>query len=132
VIQACFGWSNSALYTFRDELEDYSLRHQDDMWQLDPAHTDVRDIRLAQVLGPGRQVLHYRYGLGLTGWEHLIRVEERIPGAPDDEPTLRCTGGQRACPPEAAAGPLGYREILRQWEARQLDPMIASWLPGVF
>lgn len=132
VIQACFGWSNSALYTFRDELEDYSLRHQDDMWQLDPSHTDVRDIRLSQVLGPGHQLLHYRYGLGLTGWEHLIRVEERIPSSPADQPTVRCTGGQRACPPEAAAGPLGYREILRQWEARQLDPMIASWLPPGF
>lgn len=135
VIQACFAWSNTALYTFRTEREDYSVRHHEDMWQPDLAHTDVRDVTLAQVVEEDqRQLIQYRYGLGFTGWELLIRVEAKEPAheLSSLSAPLRLIGGQRAAPPEAFQGPLAYQALLAQWHNHAIDPMLLALLPPGF
>jgi hypothetical protein len=74
----------------------------------------------------------YRYDFG-DDWEHDITVERVESGG---DPTLRCTGGARACPPEDCGGPHGYAHLLavladrkheehaemKQWAPRGFDP----------
>ncbi len=59
----------------------------------------------------GRRVkFRYVYDMG-DDWLHEIKVEKILPALPDVQ-YPRCTGGERACPPEDCGGFPGYFNLL--------------------
>ena len=108
VIQAAMGWTNSHLHRFRtghDHRSPYFVTHFDIEEGEDGTLED--DVRLDQLVAEKGDELWYEYDFG-DGWDHQLVVEEVLKGSP---PTLRCTGGRMACPPEDCGGIGGYEEL---------------------
>jgi hypothetical protein len=75
----------------------------------------------------------YRYDFG-DQWEHIVELEKILPR--QEGPYPRCTGGERACPPEDCGGVWGYMRLLEilktpdheeyedmvEWAGEDLDP----------
>ncbi|MDX1997214.1 MAG: plasmid pRiA4b ORF-3 family protein [Thermoanaerobaculia bacterium] len=80
------------------------------------------------------RVCNYLYDFG-DEWHHTVTLEARERTRPGVR-YPRCTGGERACPPEDVGGPPGYFEFLtamlnpahpehqsyREWVGRSWDP----------
>ncbi len=108
VIQAAMGWTNSHLHRFRtghDHRSPYFVTHFDIEKGEDGTLED--DVRLDQLVAEGGDELWYEYDFG-DGWDHKLVVEEVLEAPP---PTVRCTGGRMACPPEDCGGVGGYEEL---------------------
>ncbi|MGC8628238.1 MAG: plasmid pRiA4b ORF-3 family protein [Acidimicrobiales bacterium] len=106
VVQAAMGWEDYHLHEFTLGAERYGADDGED-WDGPPK--DERLYRLAELAVPG-QTFSYIYDFG-DGWEHTVHVlavRPRLPG--EDLP--RCTGGERACPPEDVGGTGGYERFL--------------------
>ncbi|WP_345528288.1 plasmid pRiA4b ORF-3 family protein [Nocardioides endophyticus] len=125
VIQAAMGWYDSHLHRFRtghDHRSPYFVTHFDLEEGDDGTLED--DVRLDQLLAEKGDELWYEYDFG-DGWDHKLVVEEVLDASP---PTVRCTGGRMACPPEDCGGIGGYEE-LAAWVRSGHDD---AQLPGVF
>ena len=120
------GWSAPRQYTFCFGTARFGSRHHDDLWLDDIGQTDVRDVRLGALLRQPGARMSWLYGDD-PAWVHEILLE-----AVEDAAPLACMAGAGACPPVDCGGPAGYAEVLRQWSARRLDPLVASWLPRGF
>jgi hypothetical protein len=108
VIQAAMGWTNSHLHRFRtghDHRSPYFVTHFDIEEGEDGTLED--DVRLDQLVAEKGDELWYEYDFG-DGWDHKLVVEEVLEESP---PTVRCTGGRMACPPEDCGGIGGYEEM---------------------
>ncbi|HLN76870.1 MAG TPA: plasmid pRiA4b ORF-3 family protein [Nocardioidaceae bacterium] len=119
------GWHDSHLHRFRtgnDHRSPYFITGFD----LDEGDEGLLedDIRLDQVVAAEGDQLWYEYDFG-DGWDHVLRVEAVLEEAP---PTVRCTGGRMACPPEDCGGLGGYEE-LAAWVRSGYDDAI---LPEAF
>jgi hypothetical protein len=127
VLQSAFGWKNSHLHDFRvGDIRFGMADVEDEMFAV-----DERAAPLGAVARVGSHVV-YLYDFG-DDWEHEIVVEHVDSRG---EPTLRCTGGERACPPEDCGGPPGYAHMLevlanpedeehedmKRWAPRGFDP----------
>lgn len=125
VIQAAMGWSDSHLHRFRtgsDHRAPYFVTHFD----LDEGEdgTLEDDVRLDQLVAEKGAEIWYEYDFG-DGWDHQLVVEEVLEETP---PTVRCSGGRMACPPEDCGGLGGYEE-LAAWVRSGYDDAL---LPDVF
>jgi hypothetical protein len=126
-LQSAFGWRNSHLHDFRVGDIRFGMTDVDD----EMFAVDERAAPLGAVAHVGSNFA-YLYDFG-DDWEHEI-VVERVDSR--GEPTLRCTGGERACPPEDCGGPPGYAHMLevlanpedeehedmKRWAPRGFDP----------
>jgi hypothetical protein len=129
VFQHAFGWQDCHLHSFDIDGIQYGQPDPDGGLPL----RDELDIRLDAVTAKGGRFV-YTYDFG-DWWEHDVTVED-VFGADPDERYPRCTGGERACPPEDVGGPAGYRNLLaaladprhpehvpmRSWLDRDFDP----------
>jgi len=129
VIQIAMGWTDSHLHAFRTRDAQYGLPDPDF-----PSDTrDETDVPLDKVASEG-DTLFYEYDFG-DGWIHEISVEKVRPADPGAV-YFRCTGGERACPPEDCGGPPGYERVLEvlgnpdddeyedvlEWIGEEFDP----------
>ncbi len=127
VLQVAFGWRNCHLHDFRVGDIRFALTSaEEEMFCV-----DERAAPLGAVARPGSKFV-YQYDFG-DDWQHDITVE-RV--RHDGEQIIRCTGGERACPPEDSGGPPGYAHLLevltdpsyeeyadlKQWVGRGFDP----------
>jgi hypothetical protein len=126
VLQAAFGWKNCHLHDFRaGDIRFGMADAQEDLFLV-----DERAVPLGAVARLG-STLVYLYDFG-DDWEHEIVVERVVHRG---DASIRCTGGERACPPEDCGGPPGYgrmlealagakgeeHEEMRQWAPRRFD-----------
>jgi Plasmid pRiA4b ORF-3-like protein len=103
VLQTAFGWQNSHLHDFRVGDIRFGMDDVEDELFL----VDERAAPLGAVARAGSK-LTYLYDFG-DDWEHDI-VVEHVESHADE--TIRCTGGERACPPEDCGGTTGYAHLL--------------------
>jgi hypothetical protein len=129
VFQVVLGWQNCHLHSFDIDRVQYGEPDPDGTLAI----RDELDVRLDAVLSKGVR-FRYTYDFG-DWWEHDVAVED-IFGADADEHYPVCVAGERACPPEDAGGPFGYRTLLaaladpahpehepmRRWLGRSFDP----------
>jgi hypothetical protein len=125
VIQAAMGWYNSHLHRFRTG-QDHRSPYFVTSFDLDEGEDGVLedDVRLDQLVAEKGDELWYEYDFG-DGWDHRLTVEALLEEPP---PTVRCTVGRMACPPEDCGG-LGAYEELADWVRGGYDD---AQLPGVF
>ncbi len=123
------GWTDTHLHAFRAPSGVYGVPDPDFPGDI----TNERGVRLDKVAGEG-DVLIYEYDFG-DGWEHEIHVEAVEP-ADSAIRYPRCTGGERACPPEDCGGPPGYADLvailndpsheehaaMREWAGPDFEP----------
>lgn len=79
------------------------------------------EVAVAPFLHTPGDSLSYVYDFG-ADWRHVIALEAIVPAAGQTLP--RCSGGERACPPEGCGGPLEYQAIV---EGR-IDDEVRDWL----
>lgn len=111
VLQAAFGWQDAHLHAFRIGADSYGVPDP----ELPDGTRPERNVRLDQVAVAGDRLV-YEYDFG-DSWEHDLQIEEALT-AKDGVTHARCTGGQRATPPEDCGGIPGYEELL----AAVVDP----------
>ena len=128
VIQETMGWTQSHLYAFEIDGEQYG----------EPSPYDDIPVRSAKSMTlrraapePGMKFL-YTYDFG-DDWEHLILVENVL--APERGQTYpSCVTGRRSCPPEDVGGIWGYQEFLEAIadpEHPEHDNLL-EWIGGSF
>ena len=111
VLQLAMGWTNSHLHQFLTDGFRYCPPDPEDEIAVDTPTDDSASVRLYEVLrSPGRRLL-YEYDFG-DSWEHDLEVEAIRPAAKGEDGP-RCTGGERACPPEDCGGYGGYENFLQ-------------------
>jgi hypothetical protein len=121
VLQATLGWTNSHLHEFVIN----GVRYSDP----DP---DEHGVALQEALGMDARCFDYVYDFG-DDWHHVVLVEDQHI-APTT--SIRCTGGENACPPEDVGGALRYatfmaaisdpnheeHETYQEWSGGGFDP----------
>lgn len=127
-IQDAMGWTDSHLHEF----------HKGDLCigipQEEYEHKVITDwdINIRDIFSKENVRMKYMYDFG-DGWEHEIKIEKIVPREKDiDYP--RCTGGERACPPEDCGGAWGYQDFLKAIqdpEHEQHEEML-EWIGGEF
>lgn len=136
VIQAAMGWYDAHLHRFRTGREPWSPGF---VSRLDVAEGEAGvledDIRLDQVVGDAGDELWYAYDFG-DGWDHRLVVETVL----DASVEVRCTAGERACPPEDCGGMPGYEQLVAWHQGGRSDALLPDgfdsradaeeWLPA--
>lgn len=132
-IQAAFNWWNYHLHEFRIgglRYGDVALL-TDGSFDDDPRVFDSREVRLADLSGPGT-AFAYIYDFG-DNWRHTVEIEQFI--TVDEKPKHgTCIDGARARPPEDVGGVPGYERFL-DIMADPADPEHADtkrWCGGHF
>jgi hypothetical protein len=125
VLQVAFGWQNCHLHDFRvGDMRFSAPSVEDEMFSVDEGAAP-----LGAIVSVGSTfVYHYDFG---DDWEHSITVE-RV--SHDNDRTIRCSGGARACPPEDCGGAHGYAHLLEVL-ANPKDEEYAdlkAWVPRGF
>ncbi len=102
VLQAAVGWTNSHLHEFVIN----GVRYSDPDPDLDAESDDVDEhgVALQEALGMDARCFDYVYDFG-DDWHHVVLVEDQHI-APTT--SIRCAGGENACPPEDVGGALRY------------------------
>ncbi len=104
VLQIAFGWSDFHLHRFRIHGRDYGVNRVGG-----PGFShDARSVRLADFQFRPNEWFLYEYDLG-DGWQHVVRVERRLPLEPRRTYPV-CVGGRRTAPPEDCGGPGAFLE----------------------
>jgi len=98
VIQAAMGWEGLHLYEFRVRAARYG---SPDLC------AGAADVTLESLRCRRHAKFIYTYDMG-DGWEHEIRIEDRLE-AENGRRYPVCVGGHGACPPEDCGGPGGYQ-----------------------
>ncbi|HUV44440.1 MAG TPA: tetratricopeptide repeat protein [Dehalococcoidales bacterium] len=130
-VQVAMGWTNSHLYRFDIEGEQYGEPHPKDKLH-GLARRNSRTTKLSRVVPMGKSKFIYEYDFG-DGWEHQIVVEKILP-AQAGVSYLVCMTGRRACPPEDCGGVWGYARLLELFSDpthEEYDEM-REWLGGDF
>lgn len=128
VIQETMGWTQSHLYAFEVDGEQYGEPSPgDDLPMRSAKSTQLR--RIAPEAG-GRFLYTYDFG---DNWEHLVQVEKVLPPGPGVA-YPRCVTGKRACPPEDVGGIWGYQEFLEAIEDpdHEEHESLLEWVGGEF
>jgi hypothetical protein len=110
VIQVAMGWESLHLYLFQIRAVAYGS------FQLS---VESPDATMESFRFRKNAKFTYVYDMG-AGWEHEIRVEDRLE-AKEGQRYPVCTGGQGACPPEECGGPQAYQA--RREEALSYDAL---------
>jgi hypothetical protein len=133
ILQVSMGWQECHLHLFKIGSEHYG---DPDQWPKEFAD-DVDTLnegtaKLSQLLAKGVQKFLYTYDMG-DCWEHTVRIEKTFPAEPGVK-YPRCSGGQRACPPEDCGGAWGYGdfvEAIQDPKHEQHDELL-EWVGGEF
>jgi len=105
VLQTVMGWENCHLHEFKIGRASYgSVAERDDPFA--EGMTADKGIRLRDAIGTRIRSFQYIYDFG-DNWTHEITVEDIV--IPENAaPSIKCLGGERACPPEDCGGLYGY------------------------
>jgi Plasmid pRiA4b ORF-3-like protein len=115
-LQAALGWRDEHLHRFIIQRRCYG----------DGGHSNPRRVRLSDLGLRERERFRYEYDFS-DGWQHDLRVEQIL--SPEPGRTYpRCTGGQRAAPPEDCGGPWAFLELHQHYSAGR----IATRLVAIF
>jgi len=129
VIQNVFDWTDSHLYHFlvppggkvtykarRDAIR-YHVLPPDPYFGNDNTNDRPADeAMVGRIFTPECKQIIYEYDFG-DSWEHLVKLEKRLPGGdPDGVP--QCLGGENAAPRDDMGGIPGYY----QWIEALHDP----------
>ncbi|MGV3523034.1 MAG: plasmid pRiA4b ORF-3 family protein [Candidatus Sericytochromatia bacterium] len=110
VLQLAMGWQDSHLWRFVHTKGEYMSHSQmENMWD---EELDADTVTLHELLTRKGSRLDYEYDFG-DSWYHVIKVETRHRPDSLEQPTMGCSDGARACPPEDAGGYLGYQHLLK-------------------
>ncbi|HEY5858418.1 MAG TPA: plasmid pRiA4b ORF-3 family protein [Aldersonia sp.] len=103
VIQVAFDWDDCHLHAFKTEYGEFGLADPD------YERRSENPVTLEQVARGAGATIRYTYDFG-DDWDHDITVEQVL----DRDRAARyprCTGGDRAAPPEDCGGVGGYAEL---------------------
>lgn len=128
VIQETMGWTQSHLYAFEIDGEQYGEPSRDD----DLPMRSAKSTQLRRIAPEAGGRLLYTYDFG-DDWEHLVQVEKVLPPEPGVA-YPRCVAGKRACPPEDVGGIWGYQEFLeaiKDPDHEEHESML-EWVGGEF
>ena len=132
VFQTALGWTNSHLHEFVIGGVRYSEPDPDFDDEL--GHVDERGVVLHKALGIDARCFDYVYDFG-DDWHHVVLVEDQHIDAKRPL-SIRCVGGENACPPEDVGGAFRYVEFLaaigdpnheeheayQRWSGGRFDP----------
>lgn len=111
VIQKAMGWEDYHLWAFYvGKVEVGPPQPADFAFPGEPRPRSAARTTLDVLLGGRRVKFRYVYDMG-NDWLHEIKVEKVLSPRPAVQ-CPRCTGGERACPPEDCGGFPGYFNLL--------------------
>ncbi len=114
-IQDSIGWLDYHLHKFSvlnpetEIIEEIGIP-DDDPFEDDPVCLPGWELPISDYFKRPCGRANYEYDFG-DGWEHEIILERIIPREPRIK-YPKCTGGERACPPEDCGGIGGYEDML--------------------
>lgn len=109
-IQIAMGWENCHLWMFSVGETEISPESEQFDFPGQPRARSADGTTLDQMLAGRRIKFRYVYDMG-DDWLHEVKVEKVF--APEPNVAYpRCTGGERACPPEDCGGFPGYLHFL--------------------
>ena len=109
-IQMSMGWKDCHLHNFKIKNVTISMHDQiDDDYGIED-ELDERKTCIKDWFKKPLDCAMYEYDFG-DGWDHIIQLEKIEPAQPGVQ-YPRCTGGERACPPEDCGGTFGYEKLL--------------------
>ncbi len=107
-LQVVLGWSDEHLHRFVIQGRQYG----------DGGRVDPRRVRLAALGLRVHERFLYEYDF-TDGWQHDIRVEQVLP-LELGRTYPRCSGGQRAAPPEDCGGPWAFLDLRQHHSAGRI------------
>ncbi len=110
VLQVVMGWTNSHLYRFEINGEQFSEPDPD----CNHGCVDIKNsrrTRLDQVITREQSRFLYEYDFG-DSWEHVVLLEKIMPARPGVRYPV-CLTGERACPLEDSGGIQSYEELVK-------------------
>lgn len=123
VIQCVFDWTDSHLYHFLvppggkltraalREARRYHVLPPDPFFRVEMKNDGQADeTMIGRIFTPECRQIIYEYDFG-DSWEHLVKLEKRLPGGDADE-VPRCLAGENAAPLDDLGGVWGYYEWL--------------------
>jgi len=138
-IQDAMGWEDRHLHMFVFERDLSGQKAEVGIPDPDlPPGTDSVlagwELRIAEYFSESGSTAEYKYDFG-DGWQHDVTLAAIVPRAKGAR-YPRCTGGERACPPEDCGGIGGYARLLdiifdprheefetmRAWIGRRFEP----------
>jgi hypothetical protein len=108
VIQTVMGWSNSHLYQFIYEGNNY-IGNPEMLEQEDIA--DDKDVALSAIFDKPKISMEYEYDFG-DSWEHDL-ILEKIIESDLNRNYPNCLEGKMNCPPEDSGGIFGFYENMK-------------------
>lgn len=131
VLQITFDWCDYHLHEFDFGGERFGTPDPEFGWE--PVRSETR-IQLKTALG-GMGSFKYIYDFG-DHWEHRIKVERKLPNAPDLSHRAMLLKAANAAPPEDVGGAPGYADFvavmadsnhpkhpsMREWYVDSFDP----------
>jgi len=138
-IQDAMGWEDRHLHVFRFSVPatkkpvELGIPDPDAPAGADSVLPDWKHRAAEFFAAPGESGT-YEYDFG-DGWEHDVRFQGPVPRSKGKK-YPRCSGGERACPPEDCGGPGGYAQLLeilldpqheefantKRWVGSRFDP----------
>ena len=109
-IQRAMGWEDYHLWAFYVEKTEVSPTSEQMDFPGVPRAQPADGTTLDQMLAGRRIKFRYVYDMG-DDWLHEVKVEKVFASEPNVA-YPRCTGGERACPPEDCGGFPGYFHLL--------------------
>ncbi|OGA51686.1 MAG: hypothetical protein A3F74_06555 [Betaproteobacteria bacterium RIFCSPLOWO2_12_FULL_62_58] len=136
-IQAAMGWEDCHLWAFYVGKTEVSPDPEQFDFPGEPRAQAADWTALDDMLAGRRIKFRYIYDMG-DDWLHEIKVEKILAPEPGVQ-YPRCTGGERACPPEDCGGFPGYYNVLEaladpkhpEYE-EMLDWIGGEWDPEAF
>lgn len=110
-IQDAMGWHDCHLHAFRivesesGRVEEIGIPDEDGELDITPGW----ERRISKYFSADNNKAEYEYDFG-DSWQHDVVLEAVVSREARRYP--RCTGGERACPPEDCGGIHGYQELL--------------------
>jgi Plasmid pRiA4b ORF-3-like protein len=136
-IQIAMGWENCHLWMFGVGETEISPESEQFDFPGQPRARSAASTTLDDMLAGRCVKFQYEYDMG-DSWTHEIKVE-KVLSARSDVHYPRCTGGERACPPEDCGGFPGYfhlREAMADPKHPEHNEMLEwigeEWNPEAF
>ena len=109
VIQGSFDWEDCHLHCFETPIGPFTSSMFDEFLADNPEIGDSSKMLLQGVFPRVSSKIVYEYDFG-DGWEHVIKLEKKLPPEPGAKYPV-VTGGARHAPIEDCGGPFGYMDL---------------------
>ena len=131
-IQVAMGWEDCHLWAFYVGKTEVSPASEQFDFRGEPHARSADSTTIDEMLAGRRVKFRYVYDMG-DDWLHEVKVEKV--SAPEPNVAYpRCTGGERACPPEDCGGTGGYEgflEVIMDPNHKEYEGML-EWAGGEF